>query len=44
MIDQDGRAIGRRTRDALVGERAAGADHVLDQDGLAKRPRHLLAD
>ena len=44
VIDQDRGAVGRRARDAIVGDRAAAADHVLDNDGLTERARHLLAD
>ena len=44
VVDQNRGAVGRRTRDAVVGDRAAAADHVLDEDGPAERARHLLAD
>src|SRR6185503_13817994 len=29
---------------AIIGQRAAASDHVLDDDGLAERARHPLAD
>ena len=44
VIDQDGGAVGRRSGNTIIGQRAAAADHVLDDDGLAERARHPLAD
>ena len=44
VIDQDGGAVGRRTGHAIVGNRAAAANLVLDDDGPAERARHLIAD
>ena len=44
VIDQHRGAVGCRSGNAIVGERAAAADHVLDDDGLAERARHPLAD
>ena len=44
VIDQDCGAVGRRSGNAIIGQRAAAADHVLDDDGLAERARHPLAN
>jgi hypothetical protein len=44
VVDQDCRAVRRRSGNTIVGQRAAAADHVLDDDGLAERARHPLAD
>ena len=44
MVDQDGGAVRVGARHALIRARAAGAYHVFDHDGLAERPRHLVAD
>ena len=44
MIHEHGRAVGRRARDAIVGDRAPAADLVLDHDRAAERARHVLAD
>ena len=44
VIDQDGRAVGRRARDALVRDRAAGAGDILDDDALPQRASHMRGD
>ena len=42
MADADGVAVGRRARDALDAEAAAGAGHILHDDRLAERHLHAL--
>ena len=44
VIDQDGGPVGRRSGNTIIGQRAAASDHVLDDEGLAERARHPLAN
>ena len=44
VVDQHCRTVRRRPGNAIIGQRAAASYHVLDDDGLAERARHPLAD
>ena len=44
VVDQHCRTVRRRSGNTIIGQRAAAADHVLDDDGLPERARHPLAN